>query len=96
MDFSSIPLHNNVPIHNYEMVINGHRAFIDYLEKGSKIYLIHTEVPSELEGMGVASALVTRVLEDIESRGLALVPLCPYVQAYLKRHPDWNRLVQPK
>jgi predicted GNAT family acetyltransferase len=46
-----------------------------------------------LEGQGVASALVKDVLEDIERKELTLIPMCPFVASYIKRHPDWKKLV---
>jgi predicted GNAT family acetyltransferase len=93
MNYPDIKLVNNEAIHNFELVVDGHRAFIDYKIKDNKIYLIHTEVPQELEGKGVAEAMVEKALTYIEQKGLKLVPLCAYVQFFLKRHPEWNRLL---
>ena len=58
-----------------------------------EIYLTHTEVPRELEGKGIGSQLVEKTLQDIERQGLRLVPLCPFVAAYIKKHPEWRRIV---
>ena len=77
----------------YEAAIEGHKAFIEYIKTKEKIFLTHTEVPVALEGKGIGSALVLQVLEDIEKLGLTLVPLCPFVAMYLKKHPEWRRLV---
>jgi predicted GNAT family acetyltransferase len=93
MNYDDIELVNNEAIHNFELTVDGHRSFIDYKIKDNKIYLIHTEVPAELEGRGVAAAIVEKALTYIEQKGLKLVPLCAYVQFFLKRHPDWNRLL---
>jgi predicted GNAT family acetyltransferase len=93
MNFADIELINNEAIHNFELFVNGHRAFIDYKTKDNKIYLIHTEVPAELKGMGVAEALVEKTFNYIEQHQLKMVPLCNYIQIFLKRHPEWNRLV---
>lgn len=93
MTYPDIELVNNEAIHNFELVVDGHRAFIDYKIKDNKIYLIHTDVPKELEGKGVAAAIVEKALTYIEQKGLKLVPLCVYVQFFLKRHPEWNRLL---
>ena len=76
----------------FELVLDGSIAFIEYKRKGEVIYLTHTEVPKVLEGKGVASAMVQQVFEHIQSEGLKLVALCPFISAYLKRHPEWNEL----
>jgi predicted GNAT family acetyltransferase len=93
MNFANIELKNNEAIHNFELFVNGYRAFIDYKTKDNKIYLIHTEVPVELKGMGVAEALVEKTFNYIEQHQLKMVPLCSYIQIFLKRHPEWSRLV---
>ncbi len=93
MNFDNIALVNNEAIHHFELEINGQLAFIDYKRKDNKIYLIHTEVPETLKGTGSAEAIVTKAFHFIEEHQLNLVPLCSYVQVYLKRHPEWNRLL---
>jgi predicted GNAT family acetyltransferase len=57
------------------------------LEPG-RIVLVHTEVEPAFEGHGIASRLVAGALDDIRRRGLALVPVCPFVRSYLERHPE--------
>lgn len=85
---------DNAEKHQYEFHIDGLVPRIEYiLSKNGEIYLTHTEVPSALEGKGVASQLVLKTLEDIERRNLRLVPLCPFVAAYIQRHPEWKRVV---
>jgi predicted GNAT family acetyltransferase len=84
---------NNEDIHNFEFFIDGHRSFIDYQIKDNDIYLVHTEVPEVLKGRGVAEKMVEKTFNYIEQEGFKLVPLCSYIQVYLKRHPEWNRLV---
>ncbi len=76
----------------YEFHVAGSVAKIEFNRKENKIYLIHTEVPQELGGKGIASALVKAVLEDIEKKNLTLIPKCPFVAGYLERHPEWKRL----
>jgi predicted GNAT family acetyltransferase len=93
MNYDAMELVNNEAIHNFELMVDGYRSFIDYKQKGDKLYLIHTEVAPELRGKGVAEALVEKTFRYIEAKGLKLVPLCVYVQLFLKRHPEWNRLL---
>jgi predicted GNAT family acetyltransferase len=59
----------------------------------NRIALIHTEVSPSLKGQGLASRLVADALDDIRSRELRVVPICPFVQAYLQRHPEYGDLV---
>jgi len=84
---------NNENDHRYEYHIEDFIAKIEYIRSGERIYLTHTEVPTELEGKGIASSLVKKVLADIQEKGLKLVPLCPFVNAYIRRHPEWDSIV---
>ena len=93
MKFENTPLIDRKDIHNFELIVDGHRSFIDYLEKGGKFYLVHTEVAPELEGQGVAAALVEKVFLYLEENKSKAVPLCPYIRSFLKRHPEWDSRV---
>jgi predicted GNAT family acetyltransferase len=68
-------------------------GFITYHQRPGRITLIHAEVDPIAEGKGIGSRLVAGALDDIRARGLALVPLCPFVSAYLRRHPEYADLV---
>ena len=84
----------NAGTHRYELVVDGYVAFIDYKQKEDVVYLIHTEVPEEVAGRGIAAELVLMTLQHLDSHQHQLVPRCPYVQSYLQRHPEWQRLVK--
>ena len=84
----------NVGTQRYELVVDGHVAFIDYKQKEEVVYLIHTEVPPALQGKGIAAELVEKTLQHIENHHEQLVPRCPYVQSYLRKKPDWERIVK--
>jgi predicted GNAT family acetyltransferase len=86
-------LTDNTEKHQYEFHVEGFCPKVEYIKVKNEIYLTHTEVSPELEGRGIASELVGQVLKDIESKGLKLVPLCPFVAGYIQKHPDWKRLV---
>lgn len=86
-------LTDNIERKRFELTADGHTAFIEYMIMGGKIFLTHTEVPKALEGKGIGSAIVKLALEETEARGLKLVPLCPFVAAYIKRHPEWDRVL---
>lgn len=66
---------------------------IPYQAEPGRLTLIHTEVDPAFEGKGVCSLLVACALADIRRRGLSLVPVCPFVRTYLRRHPEQADLV---
>ena len=55
--------------------------------------LIHTEVLPSLENKGLGARLVAGALDDRRARGLRVVPFCPFVRSYIRRHPDYADLV---
>jgi len=77
----------------FEVLVADKIAMIEYIRAQNKIYLTHTEVPPELGGKGIASSMVKQVLQQIKEEGLELVPLCPFVAAYVKRHPEWKDIL---
>jgi len=93
MKANNYTLIDNVEAKQYEFHIDGLIPRIEYIKAQNKIFLTHTEVPIQLEGKGVGTSLVKQVLEDIKKKELTLVPLCPFVALYLKRHPEWRKLV---
>jgi len=68
-------------------------GFIDYVLKRGRIALVHTETVAGHEGRGVAAQLVRFALDDARRRELRVIPICPYVKAYLERHPDQADIV---
>ena len=89
----SYTLIDNSDKKQYEFQLSEHTPHIEYIKAKEKIYLTHTEVPMALEGQGIGTELVRQVLEDIKKKELTLVPLCPFVAAYIKKHPQWRELV---
>jgi predicted GNAT family acetyltransferase len=81
--------------HRYETTVDGHTAVLTYREADGRVTLIHTEVPPELRGRGVADALAHAALDDACQRRLLMRPLCPFVHAFMKRHPEYASLVAP-
>ena len=77
----------------FEVTLDGKVAVIEYIRAEDKMYLTHTEVPNEFEGKGIASKMVKQVLQKIKDEGLKLVPLCPFIASYIKRHPEWKEIL---
>jgi predicted GNAT family acetyltransferase/glutaredoxin len=80
----------------YELRLGGTLIGISaYHRRGDRIAFTHTEVDEEHEGRGFASHLARGALDDARRQGLQVVPLCPYIAAYIQRHPEYEDLVAP-
>jgi len=95
VNYDNIPLTVNAEAHDLEMNVDGNIAIIEYELSDGILKLIHTEVPPVLEGKGVGSAIVLKALNFAKENNYKIVPICPFVQAYLKRHPQWNEIINP-
>jgi hypothetical protein len=49
----------------------------------------HTGVPDSFRGSGAGAALVARIVADARAEGFKIMPLCPFVNAQRRRHPEW-------
>jgi predicted GNAT family acetyltransferase len=84
---------DNRALSRYEMVVDGITAFVEYWREGDMIALTHTEVPQALSGRGIGTALARGTLDLIRAAGLTMRPLCPFIAAFIERHPDYADLV---
>jgi uncharacterized protein len=87
------PVRDDSARRRFELEAGGAVAFIDYRRDGSKLFLIHAEVPPALRGGGVGSALVRATLDLVRQRGEKVVPLCSFVAHYMQRHPEVQDLL---
>ena len=85
---------NNSSASQFAILDDDGAATLAYSERDGKLYLIHTEVPRQLGGRGYANALVKTALEYAKANHLTVVPYCPFVRAYLERHPEYAPLVK--
>lgn len=92
-EFENIELVKNETDNRFELHYQGQVAFIDFKETSNQIALVHTEAPEALAGTGAAAALVEKTLMYIDKSGKKLLPFCPYVFAFIKRHSEWKRIV---
>lgn len=91
---AEIKIFNNEPRHHFETLLgNGEYAFIENRWRKGALVLMHTLVPEQYEGKGIAGALAKFALEYAREKKLALVVYCPYVKAYMKRHPEYDDLL---
>jgi uncharacterized protein len=78
----------------YEAALDGRLAgVLEYMVRGNRIALIHTEVDPSYSGQGIGSRLARFALDDARGRGLRVIPSCPYVRTFLERHPEYQDLI---
>lgn len=89
MDLSQLKTSKNSDVNRFELNLGSTTAFIDYkIGKSGNWYLIHTEVPPEFKSQGVGSKLVRESLNLLQGLNVKIIPSCPFVRAYIKRHED--------
>jgi uncharacterized protein len=78
----------------YELRIGGRRVGLaDFYRRGNTVVIPHTETSPEFGGRGLASRLVRYCLDDIRGQHLRVDPACPFVAAYIRKHPEYADLV---
>jgi uncharacterized protein len=65
----------------------------EYRLAGNRVIFFHTEIDEAFAGGGVGSRLAREALDDVRSRGLRVTPKCPFIAAYIRRHPEYRELV---
>jgi len=80
----------------FESDVDGGVAYVEYIIDGDEITFTHTEVPKASEGKGVAGKLVAGALVYARGAGLRVIPQCPYVAAYMKRHREYDDILHPE
>ena len=90
---ASLDIVHKPEIGRFETTINGLRSEADYQLDGQVVHMTHTGVPPQLEGRGIAAALVKAALTWARQQCYKVNPLCSYVRLYIRRHPEWQDLV---
>lgn len=89
----NIDVRHNLAQHRFEATVAGHLCRLDYRRDGDLLRIHHTEVPSPLEGRGIAAKLVEAAVGHCRAEGLRIQPLCSYVRVWMRRHPEHADLI---
>jgi uncharacterized protein len=96
IDLDSLEVIHNEEEKRFEIRLGRDVAFVEYLLAKTNIVFTHTEVPVAFEGQGVGNKLAKYVLDYAVEHGYQIQPLCPFINAYVKRHKEeykdhvWN------
>jgi predicted GNAT family acetyltransferase len=85
---------NNPAQQRYELAVDGHVAASYYEIADGVITFTHTEVPPELGGKGIGSKLIKGALDQVRAEGLKVIAQCPFVKAYIEKHPEYADLLK--
>lgn len=92
MDTTSDVTHNSAA-GQFELRTAAGTSLLKYVPSGDRLDLVHTEVPVADQGKGYGEAVVRAALEHARAERLLVVPSCPFVKAYLAKHPEYKDLV---
>ncbi|MFG1667737.1 GNAT family N-acetyltransferase [Streptomyces sp. Y7] len=85
-----------VAAHQYEILVDGRRGGLTaYRDRGDQRVFFHTEVDDAFAGQGLGTELVQGALADVRESGKRIVPVCPYVAKFLKRHEEFADITDP-
>lgn len=69
-------------------------GFADYRRRAGVTIFVHTEIGDEFGGKGLGSILARHALDATVARGETIVPVCPFISAYLRKHPQYAEHVR--
>lgn len=87
---------NNPAEKRFELWIDGQLSKLDYTTDNDTIVMTHVGVPNEFRGQGVAGVITKAALEYAKEKSLRVIPVCPYVLAYIRRNPQYLELTKSK
>ena len=90
---SELTVRDNPEKHRFEIDLGDSTAVAEYIVTPTKIIFSHTEVPPQHEGKGIGSTLIRAALDNARTRGLKVIPTCPFFASYMKRHPETHDLL---
>ena len=78
----------------FELHVDGELAgFAQYVRRGGRLVFMHTEIGQAFGGRGLGGVLAAGALDAVRAEGARAVPLCPFVAAYIDKHPAYADLV---
>jgi predicted GNAT family acetyltransferase len=88
---------DNQAMHRFELHVDGElAAFSEYNVLKTGLLFTHTEVLPAFEGRGIGSAIAAKALDEVRRRSLMAIPVCPFIAAFLRKHPEYQDLVSPE
>ena len=90
---TALAIQHNPAALRFEVIVDGMLCRTDYRMHGDTMMLVHSEVPRQLEGRGIASALVRAAFQHAADKGMDVLPVCSFVRSWVQRHPEVEPLL---
>ena len=90
----TLAINHNTKKHQFENHFGGATSVLAYEQDGDTVTFTHTHVPKEVSGGGIAGTLAETALRWAEASGYKVVANCPYVASYIKKHPEFEKLLK--
>ncbi|GAB4427767.1 MAG: GNAT family N-acetyltransferase [Bacteroidia bacterium] len=90
-----VAISNHPDKKRFEARLGADVAVVEYMLTPDKIVFTHTEVPEAFEGQGVGGKLARTALDWARAEGKMVLPLCPFIRSFVRRHAEYQDLVMP-
>jgi predicted GNAT family acetyltransferase len=87
---------NNEAARRFEARLGDQVAFAEYRLRDGSMLLPHTVVPDAFAGRGIGGQLAKTALGYAREHGLEVIPTCPFIAAYVTKHPEWRDIIAPE
>ncbi|HET6381629.1 MAG TPA: GNAT family N-acetyltransferase [candidate division Zixibacteria bacterium] len=95
MSDAQVRVADNPALERYELTVDGQAAgHLQYRDRGGRRILVHTQVDRAYAGQGLGGKLARAALEDLRRRGMPAVARCPFVRAWVQRHPEYGDIAR--
>lgn len=96
IDLNMLEVVHNEAEDRFETWIDGQLSKLDYMQDGNTIVMTHVGVHPEHRGRGVAGKLTQVALEYAKEKSFRVIPMCPYIAAYIRRNPQYEELTKQR
>jgi len=91
----ALEIRHDIAQGRFAATMGGREAVAEYRRAGDTLQIVHTEVPRDYQGRGIAAALIAELLAYARAQGLNVMPICSYARAYMQRHAETQMLLAP-
>jgi len=96
MDLEKLEIIHNEADNRFETWIDNRLSKLDYMQDGNTIVMTHVGVYPEHRGQGIAGKLTQVALEYAKERSFRVIPMCPYIAAYIRRNTRYEDLTKQR